>query len=700
MYGKENSKNQEINHQEKEDAINNNKNNINIEPNNNIKCIINDDVINNNNKNINKDENESKHKNDLNKDKNIENDKEIILINNENYKNEKDKNNKVKNNNDNNDFNDNNYDNKRNKNNENEANPATRLNTNEIIDNYENNIFEEKDDNNKDNKNCINNNNIYNDTKLKNEDNNNKININNKPISDSRNKIFKKNMSKNKTQNIFKNKNKKITIESKNKLDYKSFYDFNSILSPSKTKTIFSVSKSKKSRHKKSKTFKKSNILHLINGSLPVIDKEGLLMEILQIGNEIELMDMEIYKLKRKKKKLEQKFKANKLIIEGILNIQDDNDDNYQNNITENDAYMSQENINEIIDNENKDKEENTINFKTESNYYIYNKNHLISFLKKQILSCDKNIEDKNKLIEVKKNNTVVNNFLKLNSSIDTRNKRLEELVNKSQTLQYVVLDIETRIEYFTVKIKNYIDETIKYNDTIANNNKKVTKMEEEIKSLYLEKEKILKKIKILEEGDKTFNDANKQKKEEKKIVENELKTIEDIKNEKEENEEQIIELNNKEIAIKKNIEKNENLIVGLSKRIEHTKKRIEEYLEEKPSLIEKSKIPKKSRDKRKSLEERIKFIKDDNAEIRKVMNDHNKIKADLIKKINLLSEELKNKTEEYTKIEEELDDIKNEYGDKVPKDYKKLLGINDEENYEDEFNDEKNKDKKDCIIF
>ena len=53
------------------------------------------------------------------------------------------------------------------------------------------------------------------------------------------------------------------------------------------------------------------------------------------------------------------------------------------------------------------------------------------------------------------------------------------------------------------------------------------------------------------------------------------------------------------------------------------------------------------------------------------MINDHDKIKNQLIKKINQLSEELKNKNEENIKIEEELKQIKTQYEEERPKEYK-----------------------------
>ena len=203
--------------------------------------------------------------------------------------------------------------------------------------------------------------------------------------------------------------------------------------------------------------------------------------------------------------------------------------------------------------------------------------------------------------MEIKQKDGRINNFLKINSSIEDKNKVLEELVNKSQTLQYVILDIRTRIEYFTVKIKNYIDNTKNSHDLINANNSKFQKNEKEFHSLILEKENILKIIKALEEEEKQINMNKEKKKEEKKNVDNELKITEDMLREKKINEKEINELDKKEIILKRNIEKNENINMGLNNDKKYNENKIQRYLNERENLIEKSKIPKKTKEKYKN---------------------------------------------------------------------------------------------------
>ena len=283
--------------------------------------------------------------------------------------------------------------------------------------------------------------------------------------------------------------------------------------------------------------------------------------------------------------------------------------------------------------------------------------------------------------MERKQNENRVNDFIKINSSIDSKNKMLEELVNKSQTLQYIILDIETRIEFFTVKIKNYIDETTKLNDLINKHNTKAFKIEKDIQSLYLEKESILKKIKLLEDEQKQVIFKGITKKKEKENVDNELKITKDMIEEKNNNEKEITELEKNEIVLKRNIEKNNIIINSISNEKKYFENKIESYINERDSLIEKSKMPQKSRDKLKNLENEIKNIKNELKENQNYINRHEEIKNDLNKKISEILIELNNKKEENKKYEEELHQIKNKYKSQIPKEYRTLYKDEPEDN-------------------
>ena len=516
-------------------------------------------------------------------------------------------------------------------------------------------------------------------------------NINNREISEYRSKT--KTIAKNESQNLFKsfkNKNNKLLIDSRNKLNIKSHTYGKACNSILKFKDLFSDSKSKYSKSRKTKFLKKTLLLPHKDRVFPVIDKEGIIMELLHSKNDIESIDKELHKLNKQKKKLKQKNLANQLIMERILNI-DDNDNKI---IKEIDSILETEIENDYLDTkmgldhsgqkENESKN-NTCN-KSRNIFCIKNTNREIIYLKKLILNCDRNIEDKDKLMIQKKNNDKINSFYKLSSSIDKKNKNLGDLVNKSLNLQCQVLDTDTKIEFFTVKIKDYIDETSKLKEKLDKNNVRLLIKEREMKKLYNQKEEFIKRIKILEEEDKNLTQINEQKKEEKKIVENELKTSEDINKEKYKDEQQFDDIIKKEKIINMNIGKNERKILELNKFIKYHQNRIEDYLNERESLINKSKLPEYSRERKILLENNIKIIKNEYEENIRMVNEHGKIKKQLINKIKLLSEELIKKKDKNSKIEKKLDEIKKEYIMKVPKGDRKIS-----------FEDDK---KKGCITF
>ena len=176
-----------------------------------------------------------------------------------------------------------------------------------------------------------------------------------------------------------------------------------------------------------------------------------------------------------------------------------------------------------------------------------------------------------------------------------------------------------------------------------------------------------------------------------------ELKTTEDINKEKDKDEYLLNDINKKENLIQRNISKNEIIILGLNNDIKYSERKIERYKNERQGLIEKSKIPQKSRDKLKHFENEIKKMKNEIEENKKAIIENERINNELIKKINELSEELKNKTEEHTKVGEELDRIKNEYEEKVPKEYRAKIENKNNTSKKDK---NENSEKKDCIIF
>ena len=590
------------------------------------------------------------------------------------------------------------------------------LNSNVILinnnKNEENFIYENKVNNNKQkNNNYINKYDNNNNEKEKRNNNNhnekknihdNKINDNNKSVSGNNNREISeykskaKTLMKNESQNFykkFKNQNKKVVIDSRDKLNTKSNTCEKTYNSTLRNKDIFSDSKTKYSKSKKAKYLKKSLLLPYTDRKFPVIDKEGILVEILHSKNDLESIEQELLKLNKQMEKLKQKNLANQLIMERILNIEGNDNKIIKETDSILETEIANENSNIKIDIEHSGKIEseskNNTFSKSKRMFYIKNNNREIVYLKKLILNCDRNIENKDKLMNLKKNNDKINNFFILSSSIDKKNKNLEELVNKSLKLQCKVLNNDTIIEFFTVKIKNYIDDTCKLKEALDRNNARLVIKEREMQNLCNQKEEIIKRIKILEEEDKNLTLLNDQRKEEKNIVENELKTSDDIKKEKNKDEQQFEDIFKKENIIKMSIGKNERKIIELNKFIKYHQSRIEDYLNERESLIDKSKRPKYSRERKIFLEKNIKIIKNEYEENKRIINEHDKIKKQLISKINQLSDELKKKKDKNSKISKKLDEIKEEYITKVPKKERKIS-----------FEDEKKTKKKGCLIF
>ena len=167
----------------------------------------------------------------------------------------------------------------------------SKNNTKSFKENTKNNIINIK--NHKDkiyNKNANNNNfKIYNNNLLKN--NNNEMNNNDNKLSSqvngenikykTINSITNEVEQKLDSNNII-NQNQKITIESKDKSYNKSYHNDKPFFSPTKSKNILSFSNPKKSKKKKLKKIRKNNILYNMSRIPPIIDKEGLLMEILK----------------------------------------------------------------------------------------------------------------------------------------------------------------------------------------------------------------------------------------------------------------------------------------------------------------------------------------------------------------------------------------------------------------------------------
>jgi hypothetical protein len=243
-------------------------------------------------------------------------------------------------------------------------------------------------------------------------------------------------------------------------------------------------------------------------------------MELSKVKKEIESINVDILNYKKLKEKFENRFIANKKIIEKILNIEvkdtdNDNDKDFgskditKNNdkgilekseannndncniyltalnfgkyksdeiqfekeiITNNKTENINQNGNEVKkDNENDHNKSFEVikklnsasraysNIKKRRKNRIKSVNSLILGLKRETSYFDSSIESKNKLIEEKKNDEKVNSFLKLNTTLYDKNKELEQLEKKMNSLYDNLLEIDKKIEIVLIKTKKLL---------------------------------------------------------------------------------------------------------------------------------------------------------------------------------------------------------------------------------------------------
>ena len=549
-----------------------------------------------------------------------------------------------------------------------------------------------------------------------------KNNITNKNI----NSDTYKRMMKNKTDISLKTSNskrsiRKTVIEAKNKLGFKPDNSFLSFYSFYHTKDVLSEYENLKLSKKMNK-INMFNCLNRTNSINAINDKERIKMELSNVKKEIESINVDILNYKKLKVKSENRFVANKNIIEKILNIEvkdmdNDNDirskdilkNHDKNNILKkseanihdnSNLYLTAINIGkykndeeqfekEIIinnkkeninENENEVKKDNEndhnksfevikklnsasraySNIKKKRRYRIKSVNSLILGLKRETSYFDSSIESKNKLIEEKKNEEKVNSFLKLNTTLYNKNKDLEQMEKKMNSLHDNLLEIDKKIEIILIKTKKAFNEQKRLNQVIDYNKSIKEKKEQEIGLFLIEKDNLTKKLKILEDEYKNIIKIKNEKKDYKKKLENDLKNDEEIYIEKNKEEKEMNNIDNKKNIIKNDIIKNEIIIQKLKNKISTSLEVIDNYL----PYIKKTKLINKNKEQKENIENEIKKYKNENGykNGKYIIINQEIINNKLRKKIIELLEEFKNKSEKNKKLKEELDVIKMEY--------------------------------------
>ena len=384
-------------------------------------------------------------------------------------------------------------------------------------------------------------------------------------------------------------------------------------------------------------------------------DKEGLIVDLYHVSNEIDEQNNKLEELHQEYKDLVSNSLAYKIIIEKILGL-DENGNSIEKSENENNKVNNKENsvnnnknANNIY---NKIKEKN----KSENNLKMTNKvindnkeylptvtslgnntinNNLINQFKSKknrlqiknvfsnekenetklnVLSRENNILSK-KLIEKEKkltklkNREKIKNFEESVEKLKLKNNELEELVNNSNILQIEKFELDKKINAYNNKIKKFCDEINTITDKNKYNKKELENAKEDVQ--YLQK-----CIDDLKAKEMILNDEEKQNYydyQEKIEKENEINNLLEEKKiffeEKQKLDAQNLDLQKQEKNLAKTIEKKNLYIKSYEKENENLLLAIEDYESRRDKLLERADQPRKNKQRMKDIENEIKIL-------------------------------------------------------------------------------------------
>ena len=375
------------------------------------------------------------------------------------------------------------------------------------------------------------------------------------------------------------------------------------------------------------------------------IEKEKLISQILQLKAEINSRDNDIKEYKDYYDHLLQNNLTFKIIIERLLNIKT-NDDG--------------ENISKNI----------------KTNKLEQNK---LDKLKLQIVNYDKNIvKQEDALVKIKEDKKI-NNFLNINNLLAEKNKELENLIETSQKLQKTKGEIDSNISFYFNSIKNLGESIKKMEDKIRISDKEIEQNEKEINQIINVTDEYYNQIAKLEENLNKIEDNKNIQKEKKDKILHEYNNYKELLNEKNIIDNELNDITNKLKNIKKVINKNNitiNRIVKENKDLENDINIMKVENEKMKKKFEKGKNLKKSTQISKKTNWDVKsnktyeknknnfdlISKKDNESVHKEIQELEENKIGLIEKLNLLKDELEQKTKINKDIEEELNKVNLEY--------------------------------------
>ena len=433
-------------------------------------------------------------------------------------------------------------------------------------------------------------------------------------------------------------------------------------------------------------------------------DKEGLIVDLYHVSNEMDEQNNKLEELQQEYNSLISNSLAYKVIIEKILGI--DENGNIINKSKENNKSNNNETTNNKI--KGNSKSENNLKLttylKTENKEFFPKVNSditdsetaknnyiLISQLKSKrnkmaiksvfnneqenstklnVLLREKNILTK-KLIEKEKKLDKIKNLEKIKtfeesvSKLNAKNTELEELVTYSKELQIEKFEIENKISAYNNKIKKYTDEINSINEKYKYNQKELENGKADIEHLQKCIEDLRAKEQILNEEEKQNMNNYKEKIEKESEINNLLEEKKIFFDEKQKLEAQIQSLQKQEINLKKTIEKKNIYIKSYEKENENLHLMIEDYESRRNKLLERADQPRKNRQRMKDIENEIKTLEQNIVTYKVENNEKENNMEDNVNKNNELIENQGKEIEGHDNIikdlQNQIDTLKND---------------------------------------
>ena len=454
-------------------------------------------------------------------------------------------------------------------------------------------------------------------------------------------------------------------------------------------------------------------------------DKEGLIVDLYHVSNEMDEQNNKLEELQQEYNNLISNSLAYKVIIEKILGI--DENGNLINKSKENNKSNNDETTNNKI--KGKSKSENNLKLttyaKTENKEFFPKVNPdindsetaknnyiLISQLKSKrnkmaiksvfnneqenstklnVLLREKNILTK-KLIEKEKKLDKIKNLEKIKtfeesvSKLNAKNNELEELVSYSKELQIEKFETENKISAYNNKIKKYTDEINSINEKYKYNQKELENCNADVE--YLQKciEDLRAKEQILNEEEKQNMNNYKEKIEKESEINNLLEERKIFFDEKQRLEAQIQSLQKQEMNLKKTIEKKNIYIKSYEKENENLHLMIEDYESRRNKLLERADQPRKNRQRMKDIENEIKTLEQNIVTYKVENNEKENNMEDNVNKNNELIENQGKEIEGHENIikdlQNQIDTLKNDIKageEKLVQDEEKLNKLTEE---------------------